>query len=222
MRPASWQRTAHELSTPTPLTRGCAPAGYFVYDTLMVMSDLEVEEGAGGALQTMAHHMFVLGTLPVGLVTNTWAWAGSGVLTFWTEVTGPSLNMIWIIRTTLGDLHWSYPLNGLLFGLAFTFIRVFVLGWYTFNAGVLVYENWDGIDPDGPEGPLTPVVCNHAIPDLTPGGHGSCQFGFWLMFGIWGIGLIWVPAVFAKVYRGVSKFLSGGEDSEDEDEKKAD
>ena len=89
-------------------------------------------------------------------------------------------------------------------------------GYHTFNAGVVVYENWDGIDPDGPEGPLKPVVCNHFIPDMTVGGHGSCQFGLWLMFGLWAIGLIWVPAVAAKVYRGASKFLVGG----DEDSKK--
>ena len=131
-------------------------------------------------------------------------------------MTGPGLNLIWILRTTVGDLHWAYALNGVVFGVSFTLIRVFVLGYHTFNAGVVVYENWDGIDPDGPEGPLKPVVCNHFIPDMTVGGHGSCQFGFWLMFGLWAIGLIWVPAVAAKVYRGASKFLVGG----DEDSKK--
>jgi hypothetical protein len=191
------------------------PAGYFLYDTLMVFADLEAEEGAAGAAQTVAHHIFVLGTLPVGLVTNTWAHLGSGVLTFWTEVTGPGLNLIWILRTTVGDLHWSYAANGLIFGVSFTIIRVFILGYHTFHAGVTVYENWDGIDPDGPDGPLEPVLCRNFIPDMTVGGHGSCQFGFWLMFGIWAIGLIWVPAVAAKVYRGASKFLTGHDDAED-------
>ena len=194
--------------------RACS-AGYFLYDTLMVFADLEAEEGAAGAAQTVAHHIFVLGTLPVGLVTNTWAHLGSGVLTFWTEVTGPGLNLIWILRTTVGDLHWSYAANGLIFGVSFTIIRVFILGYHTFHAGVTVYENWDGIDPDGPDGPLEPVLCRNFIPDMTVGGHGSCQFGFWLMFGIWAIGLIWVPAVAAKVYRGASKFLTGHDDAED-------
>lgn len=191
-------------------------SGYFVYDTLMVLSDLQAEEDAAGAFQTMLHHIFVLGTLPVGLVTNTWAYNGSGVLTFWTEITGPGLNFIWILRTTLGDLHWMYAANGLIFGVTFTFIRVFVLGYHTFQSGLILWENWDGIDPDG-DGPLKPVVCNTFLPDLTPSAHGSCQFGFWLMFGLWAIGLLWVPPVIAKVYqmqspdvvRGVTKFFAG-------------
>ena len=64
------------------------------------------EEEATGALQTMVHHLFVLGTLPVGLLSNTFPWLGSGALTFWTEITGPSLNMIWILRTMGYADHW--------------------------------------------------------------------------------------------------------------------
>jgi hypothetical protein len=55
-------------------------SGYFVYDTIISFTNLAAEDDAAGAIQTLVHHLFVLGTLPVGLYTNTWGWIGSGVL----------------------------------------------------------------------------------------------------------------------------------------------
>ena len=51
-----------------------------------------------------------------------------------------------------------------------------------------------------------PVECSHFVPKMEIG--GSCQFGMWMMLGIWGVSLAWVPAVISKVYRGVSGFLA--------------
>jgi len=184
---------------------GCIIGGYFVYDTMMVLGDLQAEAEAAGACQTIMHHVFVLLTLPVGLFTHTWAWTGTGVLTFWSEVTGPGLNLIWILRTTVGDTHILYAINGILFSVMFTFIRVFVMGWYTYISATIVYENWED------DNPLGVRACKHVIPDWSFAGHGACQMGLWLNVGVWVISLLWVPAVYNKLYRGVIKFLAGEE-----------
>jgi len=198
-------------------------SGYFVYDTIISFTNLAAEDDAAGAIQTLVHHLFVLGTLPVGLYTNTWGWIGSGVLAFWTEVTGPCLNAIWILRTLGLQDHWIYPVNGLVFGVAFCTIRVFVLGYYSYVNVAVVYAHLYA-----PPGPVTidlwapsfipdsltfknPQVhehmeCAHFLPRMEK--YGSCQFGMWLCVGLWGVSLLWVPAVVAKVYRGVAGFLA--------------
>jgi hypothetical protein len=85
--------------------------GYFLFDTAMSFYNMAAEDEAAGALQTLFHHVCVLAGVPVGLCYNKWAWMGTGVLATFTEVTGPSLNMIWILRTLGGDTHWLYLLN---------------------------------------------------------------------------------------------------------------
>ena len=67
--------------------------GYFIYDTPMVLGDLEAEQQSAGAAQIVIHHLLVLSTVPVGLLCNTWVME-SGVLIFWTEITAPSLNLV--------------------------------------------------------------------------------------------------------------------------------
>jgi hypothetical protein len=37
---------------------------------------------------------------------------------------------------------------------------------------------------------------------------GADCVGMWLCVGLWGVSLLWVPAVVAKVYRGVAGFLA--------------
>lgn len=59
---------------------------------------------------------------------------------------------------------------------------------------------------------MKPVVCNTFVPDMTPGAHGSCQFGFWLIFGLWAIGLLWVPPVIAGTMRMQNHKFFAGED----------
>lgn len=55
---------------------------------MQVFTDIEAEREAGGLLQTILHHAFVLAIMPVGLVYNTMVWYGSGVYFFWGEITG--------------------------------------------------------------------------------------------------------------------------------------
>lgn len=186
-------------------------SGYFVYDTIISFTNLAAEDEAAGAIQTMVHHFFVLGTLPVGLYTNTWGWIGSGVLSFYTEVTGPSLNLIWILRTVGLVDHWIYAVNGIFFGITFIFLRVFVLGYYCYVNVALVYAHWHNSGQVTTEfwSPGTQVTegidCSHFVPRMEL--YGSCQFGMWMMLGIWGVSLVWVPAVVAKLIRGIKGFM---------------
>ena len=61
------------------------------------------------------------------------------------------------------------------------------------------------------DNPLGVRACKHVIPDWSFAGHGACQMGLWLNVGVWVISLLWVPAVYNKLYRGVIKFLAGDE-----------
>ena len=80
-----------------------------------MFTDIEAEKEAGGLLQTVLHHIFVLAIMPVGLVYNTMAWYGSGVFFFWGEVTGFNMNMIWLMRIAGWEDGLLYVLNGLVF-----------------------------------------------------------------------------------------------------------
>ena len=172
--------------------------GYFIYDTLMVLGDMEAEEQSAGAAQIIIHHLLVLSTLPVGLIYNTWAFVGSGVLIFWTEITAPSLNLVWILRTAGWETHWVYIVNGLMFSFGFVIIRVFVLGYYVYTSTIIVRDNWDNPEHN----------CNEI---------SACQFGLFLNWGLWLWGLLIVPDVAKKVMRAINKFLSAQEEETKED-----
>ena len=65
----------HHFMTASVLLVG----GYFIYDTPMVLGDLEAEEKSAGAAQIVIHHPLVQSALPVGLLYNTYDMGGRGL-----------------------------------------------------------------------------------------------------------------------------------------------
>ena len=81
-----------------------------------------------------------------------------------------------------------------------SYVNVALVYAHWHNSGQVTTEFWspgtqvtEGID------------CSHFVPRMEL--YGSCQFGMWMMLGIWGVSLVWVPAVVAKLIRGIKEFM---------------
>ena len=57
-------------------------------------------------------------------------------MTFCSEISGPSLQFIWILKAAGYSGHWLEAVNGVIFAVLFLFARVYVIGvvvWITFS-----------------------------------------------------------------------------------------
>ena len=49
-------------------------------------------------------------------------------MTFCSEISGPSLQFIWILKAAGYSGHWLEAVNGVIFAVLFLFARVYVIG----------------------------------------------------------------------------------------------
>jgi len=165
---------------------GSLMAGYMLFDTALILIrwfDVQ-EDGAASLVTSLVHHSIVLGCCPIGMLYNSNAWMGSGVFIFWGEATNVCISLVWILRCLVGTDHPLYAINGVIFALTFIPIRTVVMGYYIALWIPHVLENRD--------------ECLAVTP---------CGASVLLIISVYAIGLFWVPQVWHKVSRGLSKFL---------------
>ena len=191
--------------------------GYMLYDTIATLRGLEHE--SNGAAQTLAHHIVVLGTIAPGALHNSWCWVGSGLLTFFTEVTGPLLNLIWILKAAGYKGHWLELANGLVFAMVFCFARIYGLGVATYIA-FSEFESWDAAGvANAPRYPFNSSSIPGGGYPLQDSFLGSYPFGVLLTTTLYLVSLTWVPPVLKGVIGAALKFMGKSADFDDTDEK---
>ena len=113
----------------------------------------------------------------------------AAVFMFFGELTNMNQNLIWLLRTLVGQESVLYLLNGLMFAAMFVPIRTVVMGWH--------FKWW-----------LERIFTNHADECLTIG--TACSLAWPLGCAFYIVGLLWVWPVINKTRKGLRSYWNSG------------